>query len=155
MMMMIYIQNPIYYCKFRHIQAYSPQVLFRQIQPYCGIFKILCNTCIFRTVPYSESWQIQNPRYIQNSVKEYSGLFRTLCNARIQRTLPYSELCGIQNLGIFRTPSIFRILFIKVYSIMIVIITLTFFFHFNLTYFSAKFRKTCFLTTMTLISMLD
>ena len=36
---------------FRHTQ-----VLFRRIQPYCGIFRILCSSCIFRTLPYLESW---------------------------------------------------------------------------------------------------
>ena len=41
---------------------------------------------------------------------------------------------------------------IQAYPIMIVIIARTFFFHFNLTYFSAKFKKTCLLTS---ISMLD
>ena len=45
---------------------------------------------------------------------------------------------------------------IQVYSIIIVLMTLTLFFltHFNLTYFSKK-SKTCFLTTMMSISMLD
>ena len=33
----------------RHIH-----VLFRRIQPYCGIFRFLCNSCIFRTLLYSE-----------------------------------------------------------------------------------------------------
>ena len=31
---------------FRHIH-----VLFRHIQPYYGIFRILCNSCVFRTLP--------------------------------------------------------------------------------------------------------
>ena len=68
---------------FRYIH-----VLLRHIQLYCGIF---------RTLPYSEYWHIQNPRYIQNSAKEHSGIFRTLCNARILKTLPYSELWHIQD----------------------------------------------------------
>ena len=38
---------------FRHIH-----VLFRQIQSYCGIFTSLCNSYIFRTQPFSESWHI-------------------------------------------------------------------------------------------------
>ena len=70
---------------FRHIH-----ILFRHIQPYCYIYRTLCNSCIFRTWPYPESWHIQNPRYIQNSIKAYSGIYiQTLCNARILRTLPY------------------------------------------------------------------
>ena len=63
---------------FRYIH-----VLFRHIQPYCGIF---------RTLLYSDSWHIQSPRYIQNSVQEYPCIFRTLCNDPILKTLPYSEL---------------------------------------------------------------
>ena len=31
-------------------------VLFRYIQPHYGIFKTLFNSSIFRTLPYSESW---------------------------------------------------------------------------------------------------
>ena len=33
-------------------------VLFRHIQPHCGIFRNLCDSCIFRNLPYSESWDI-------------------------------------------------------------------------------------------------
>ena len=45
----MHIQNPVYYREFRHIQACS-----RPIQTYCGIFRTLCNSFIFRTLPYSE-----------------------------------------------------------------------------------------------------
>ena len=54
---MINIENPIYYCKLRHIQPYI---------------------CIFRTLPYLESCHILNPRCIQNSAKAYSSILRTL-----------------------------------------------------------------------------
>ena len=50
--------------------------IFSYIQPYCGVFRILCSPCMFKTLPYSESWHIWNPRYTQNSVKPYSGIFR-------------------------------------------------------------------------------
>ena len=30
------------------------------IQPYAGIFRTLCNTCICRNLAYSESWNVQN-----------------------------------------------------------------------------------------------
>ena len=53
---MIHIQNPVYYWKFnifRHIQ-----VRFRYYQLYCGTFRTLCNSCIFRTLTYSKSWHI-------------------------------------------------------------------------------------------------
>ena len=132
---MIHIRNPVYYRKFRHFSHI--QVLLRHIQPYCGILRTLCDSCIFRTLPYSESCHMSNLRYIQNSAKAYSGIFRTLCNVRILRTLKYSELCHIQNYGIFRTRDIQNIQnpvyidtfrHIQAYSIMIVIIALTFFF---------------------------
>ena len=38
---------------FGHVQG-----LLRHIQQYCGISRTLCNSCIFRTLPYSESWHI-------------------------------------------------------------------------------------------------
>ena len=106
---MIHSQNPVCYHKFRH-------ALVRHIQPHCDIFRTLCNSCIFRTMPYSESWDIQNLRYIQNSVKAYSGIFRKMCISCILRALPYSELCHIQTFATFRTPGIFRILFIQTHS---------------------------------------
>ena len=90
------------YCT-RHIQKYGIfrilsvilnsdifrpiHVLFGHIQPYCGIFGTLRDSCIFTILAYL------NPGYIQNSVKAYSGIFRTLCKARI-----------------LRNPAIFRIL---------------------------------------------
>ena len=146
-------QTPVYCCRLIHIH-----VLFKYVQSYCGIFRILCNSFIFIALPYSESWHIWNLRYIQNFVKAYSGIFRTLCNAFILRTLPYLELCHIQDISVLSNPGIFRTLFIQAYqaySIMIVIITLTFYFHFNLTYFSTKFKKTCFLTAVTWISIFN
>ena len=90
---------------FRHIH-----VLFRHIQQYCGIFRILFDSCTFRTLPYPKYWHIYNLRCIQNSVKVYSGMLRTLCNARLLRNVPYSELCHIQNFAIFRTWGILRTL---------------------------------------------
>ena len=115
---MIRIQNPVYYKKFRHIH-----VLFRYIQPHCHVFRTMYNTCIFRNLPYSESWHTYNARYIQNSVKEYSDIFRTLCNACIFRIMLYSKFWHsedpryIQNpvdLGTFRH--------IQTYSTMMIII---------------------------------
>ena len=94
---MIHIQNTVYYRIFKHIH-----VLLRRIQSYCGIFRTNCNSCIFRSLTYSESWHLYNLRYISNSMKAYSGTFRTLCNVPTLRTLPYSELYHIQNFGIFR-----------------------------------------------------
>ena len=96
---------------FRYIH-----VLFRHMQPYCGIFRTICKSYIPRTQAYSESWHIWKPRYIQGSVKAFSGIFRTLCNVGKLRTLPCSELCHIQNVGLFTTRGIFRILFILAHS---------------------------------------
>ena len=42
---------------FRYIH-----ILIRNIQRYWGTFRTLSNPCIFRTLPYSEFWQIWNPR---------------------------------------------------------------------------------------------
>ena len=47
---------------FTHIPAYSG--IFKN---YSGIFRILCNHDIFRTLAYSEPWHIQKP-----------GIFRAL-----------------------------------------------------------------------------
>ena len=92
---------------FRYIH-----VLFRHMQPYCGIFRPMCKSYIPRTQAYSESWHIWKLRYIQSSVKAFFSIFRTLCNVGKLRTLPCSELCHIQNVGLFMTRGIFRILFI-------------------------------------------
>ena len=89
------IQNRVYYCKFRHTQAYS-----HPIQTYSAILWHILN-CVFIQNPaiVIESWHFQNLRYIQNTVKAYFGIFRKLCNSPIFRTLSYSELCHIQNFG--------------------------------------------------------
>ena len=42
-----HIQDPVHYCRLRHIQAYSCSIL-----PYCGLFRTLCNSCIFTTLPH-------------------------------------------------------------------------------------------------------
>ena len=57
------------------------------IQPYSGIYRTLCHTCICRNLAYSVSWNIQNFsiiafRSIQNPVKFTNNL-------RIFRTLTY------------------------------------------------------------------
>ena len=136
---MMQFQNPVYDPKFRYIQA------------YCGILRTLCNSCIFRNLPYSEFWHISNRRRIQNSVKACSGILRTLCNARILRTPPYSGLIFaiFRSIGIFRTQGIFRILFIQTHSgtftnDRIVIITITLFFHLNRTFISTKLKRHVF-----------
>ena len=109
-----HIQNPT---KFRTLSlilnsdiSRHIHFLFRHIKPYRGIFRTLCNSCIFRDLSYSGSRHTWNLKYVQNSVKTYSGIFRTLCNARTLRTLLYLELCHIQNFGIFQTKGIFRTL---------------------------------------------
>ena len=93
-------------------ETYSEhKVFFRHIQPYCGIFRSLCNSYIFRTL------HIQNPRIF----KTHDLVSRTLS----RQILAYSEHCvthldcepcHILDFGIFRTQFIFRILFIWAYS---------------------------------------
>ena len=74
----------------------------------------------------------------KNFIKIYSGVFRTLFNAHILRT------CHIQNFAIFRIlaysePYLFS--YVQAYSIVVVIITLTFFFLFYLKYFWTEFKR--------------
>ena len=88
---MTHIQGPVCYRKFRHIH-----VLFRHIQPYCGIFRTLCNSYIIK------SWYIQNPDIFRTQ-----DVFRTLSRyilAYSKRcvTLAYCEPFYIQKLVIFR-----------------------------------------------------
>ena len=110
----------------RHIH-----VLFRHIELYFGIFRSLSNSYIFRTLPYSKSWNIWNVRYNQNPFTTCFGIFRKLCNPRILRSH------HLQNFAIFRILAclglqtysescLYR--HIQSYSVTIMIIKLTFFF---------------------------
>ena len=127
---MIHIQNPVYYRKFRHIQAYS-----RPAQTYSPINCGILNFCV--TFAYSEPYHILKPgifrtRDILRTLLRYILTFSARQNARILKTLSYLELYyHIQNFGAFRTQGIFRILLSCLY------------WHFNLTYFSTKFQETC------------
>ena len=89
---------------FRHIH-----ILFTNIQPYCDIFRTLCNSCISRTLSYWKSCPgiFRTQKYTQNSLKAYSDIFRTLCNDRILTTLSYSEL------GTFRHTQAFSIIIVN------------------------------------------
>ena len=122
--------------KFRHTHVYSD--IFGHTVGYL-------KPCV--TLAYSEPCLIQNP----------TGIFRTLRNA-------YWEPCHIWKFAIFRILAylvpkscsefcLFR--HIQASSIMIVTITLTFFFHFNLKCFSTKFKKAYVLGYNDVISMLD
>ena len=67
---MIHIQNPVYYCKFRHIQAGLFRIkdifrtLSRHILAYILAFQNAAQRChieicaIFTTLSYSEFWHI-------------------------------------------------------------------------------------------------
>ena len=132
----------------------------------CYIFRtlsLIVNSDIFRHIvaylwpcvalTYSESCDFQN-----TGIFRTQDIFRTLSRHILAYpehcvTLAYWKPCHIQNFAMFRILAylgpeaysesyllIFR--YIQAYSIMIVIITLTFFFHFNLTYFSTKSKKT-------------
>ena len=91
------IQNPLCCSKFRHIQAYS-----RPMQTYSVIlWHSQCNSCVFKILPYSESWHIQNPRYIQNmAYPEYGSYIQSSCIFRTIRILIifiFQEYSGIFN----------------------------------------------------------
>ena len=124
---------------FRHIH-----VLFRPIQPYGGIFKTLCSSWIFRTLPYSESWH----KYIFRTLSKHILAYSVGCV-----TLAFWKNCFIQNFAIFRISALgnsrhiqnpvylgtFR--HVQTYSIMIIwTIFLHFFFFFS--YSSTEFEKT-------------
>ena len=90
---MIHIKNPLYYRKFRHVQAYS-----RPIQTYSAMAYLEPSVILV----YSEPCHIQNPRIFRTQ-----DIFRTLS----RNTLTYPELCvtpaiwetcHIQNFVIFR-----------------------------------------------------
>ena len=103
------------------------------------------------TLAYSEPCHVQNPGIFRTQ-----NIFRTLsmhimAYSECCVTLGYQEPCHIQNFAIVRIlaclgpkaysePCLFR--HILGYSIMIGLLTLNFFLHFNFTYFWTKFKKT-------------
>ena len=122
-------QNSVYFSKFNHIQVYSGPI--QTYQTYCGIVKTLCNSCIFRTLPQSESGHIQKQRFIR-TLSTHTLVYSERCV-----TFAQSEPCHIQNFDIFRIlaylgPEAYSeycfIRHIQVSSIMIVVIKLTSFF---------------------------
>ena len=143
---MINIQKPVYYCKFRHIQAYS-----RFIKTFSHVVAYL-EPCV--TLVYSEPYHIQNPG-IFRTYKIYSelcqGIFRTLCNARILRTMPFTGLSHIRCLAylgpkVYSESCFYR--HIQAYSGIFdndSYNNINFLFC-HICHFSTKFRKTCFLT---------
>ena len=122
---------------FRHIH-----VQFRHIHPYCGIVRTLHNCFIFRILAYLEP-KICSELCQARHILAYSD--------HILRTLADSEFCHIQNFGIFRSLGIFTILFIYAHSGLFtndsynqVIVHTVSFYSFNLKYFPANFKNTCF-----------
>ena len=83
---MIHIQNPAYYRKFRHSQAYS--CLTKTYLESCVTLAIQ-NPAIFRILACLES-------------KTYSELKHILAYSERCVTLAYREPCHIQNFAIFR-----------------------------------------------------
>ena len=122
--------------------AYSDPCLLSEIQTYSGIFTsysdifshIVAFLEAYVTPAYSEHCHIENPGIFRTQY-----IFRTLSRHRLvysERcvTLAYWEPCPIQNPAIFRIlaylrPEVYLGIFrhIQTYSIIIVIITLTFF----------------------------
>ena len=158
----MYFQNPVFCRKLGHSGIFtSDSDIFTSDSDIFSHIVAYLKSC--ERLAYSESCHVQN-----------AGIFKT---QDILRTLPrdilaYSERCVTlvylesyltQNFAILRVltylgpeaysePSSFRN--ILAYLIMIVIITLTSFSRFNLTYISTKLKKKYFLTTMTSISMI-
>ena len=119
------------------------------------------------TLAYSETCHIQNPgifitQDIFRTLSRYILVYSECCV-----TLAYWEPCYIQNFAIFRilaylnprhvqNPVYYR--HIQAYSGIFNNGSYNnanfLFFHFDLSYFSRTFKKACFLTTMTSISML-
>ena len=94
-------------------ERYSEPCLLSWIQTYSGILTFYSDilsyilayleACVILT--YSE-YHIQNP-----GIFGTRNIIRTL-SRHVLAYSPSSELCHIQNFGMFRTPDIFRILFI-------------------------------------------
>ena len=138
---------------FSHIH-----VPFRQIQPYYGIFWIICFSCFFSCIFRTRNIYITLSRHI-------------LAYSERCVTLAYWELCHVQNFVIFKILDtktwlyyprhnqnpvylgIFRD--IQEHSIMIVIIRLTFFFTLIWNTFQGNLKTRMLLTTMTSVSVLD
>ena len=78
---------------YRHIQIYPD--IFSQTTRH---IQILVNPDIFKTLVYSEPWQIEYQRYIENL-----GIFRILASSQPEHRYIYSEFWYIQNARIFRT----------------------------------------------------
>ena len=148
----------------RHIQdpAIVRTVYSDTTQSCSGIHRTLINICICRNLVYLETWyilHIQNPGIFRTH-----DIFRTLSRHILRYfeccvAFKYWKPCNIQN---FAMLSILAYLGHETYSksclvrhiqahSIIVTITLTFSFHFNVTYLSTKFKKTSFLTTVTSI----
>ena len=132
--------------KDSHSTKNNPEKQILKTLPYLELCHIQ-NFSIFRIYePYPESQQTSKMEGLMKSVKgiiifPQCSILAVWKGSEILRTLAYSEPC------LFRH--------IEACLIIIVIITLTFFFYFNLTHFPKKFKKTCFLTTATSVSMLD
>ena len=91
----IYIQNPVYYCKFRHMQACSCP-----IQTCSVILWHIKSPEPCATPAYSERWHIQNP-----GIFITQEIFRTLSKHFPARciTLAYWEPFHIQNFATFKS----------------------------------------------------
>ena len=111
-----------------------------------SFFEKFLDQCLFleRQAPAIDSqslvlaiWQGSEHASVPRSANSLCNDFRLCTISGILRTLAYSKLCIFKH--------------IQAYSLIIVIMT----FFFSLTYFSAKFKKTCFLITITSYSMSD
>ena len=121
---MIHIQNPVYYHKLRHIQGYLRPIhtIFNHVVAYL-------EPCV--TLRYSDHCHIQHPGILRT---QDIYIFTTVVclhieNPAIFRTVLYSKYCVLEAYsGIFNND----------------IYNMNFFFYFNLTYFSTKFKTFIF-----------
>ena len=109
-----HIQNP------RHIHNTVKHLLWNIL------FKILCNSDIFRILVYSQLWYIPKSKYIQSSAKylRWNILLKTLCNYRKFRRPIDLKLSLIQNLSV--NYSLMYQLFVRTTNLLLLLYLLFF-----------------------------
>ena len=82
-----HLQDPVYYRKLRHSGIFTPY------SDIYSVFRTLCNSCIFRSLPYSEYWHIEPKIYSKSR-----HLLAYVCCL----LLAYWKPCHILNFCLFR-----------------------------------------------------
>ena len=121
------IKNPVYYRKFKHLDIFTSYAhIFSHIVAYLEPCVTLASSAIFRILAYLK------PKIYLELCPGIFWHIRTLCNARIFRTLPYLEFCHLFIIWAYLGPEAYSesCLFRQFQAYLI---TLAFFFYFNLT----------------------